>query len=253
MTALAERTEVLNPGQRSLRELADEANREGRLLHEAGVAVVEHAIRMGEYLQQAKDQVEAGHWQQWLAENFEYGNSWARVAMRAARNQKEVRASGVTSLRGMRNFLTAIDASHAPTGVLKRPQWMKDEALRLRAEGSTLPAIAQELEISVASAYLWTNPDAVKRKREYDSRRHRQRLAATRALTQQQQDKAIKQAVKKQGGAIAELYAIAERAQDVQGQAHREATDRERREALARAGEPYRKWRDEIVRALGVA
>jgi len=41
--------------------------------------------------------------------------------------------------------------------------------------------------------------------------------------------------------------------QDVLGQAHREEDDREAREAWARAGEHYRKMRDEIVRALGVA
>jgi hypothetical protein len=63
----------------------------------------------------------------------------------------------------------------------------------------------------------------------------------------------VRRAARKAGGALAEAYAVAERMQDTIAQAHREATDREAREALALAGEHHRKMRDQIVRALGVS
>jgi hypothetical protein len=58
--------------------------------------------------------------------------------------------------------------------------------------------------------------------------------------------------VRKAGAGLAEAYAMAERMQDVIGQAEREAGTREARAALREAGAHYRRMRDEIVRALGV-
>lgn len=80
----------------------------------------------------------------------------------------------------------------------------------------------------------------------------RRKNAMRAALNEKEQNQAIKRAVRKAGGAMAELYASTERMQDVLGQAHREATDSEARVALSLAGEHYRAMRDEIVRALGV-
>lgn len=51
---------------------------------------------------------------------------------------------------------------------------------------------------------------------------------------------------------ISRLYADSEKMQDLLGQAHREATDKAQREALANAGSHYRAMRDEIVKAMGV-
>lgn len=246
-------TEVLEPGQRTLRELATEANREGHLLIEAGSSMVEHAIRMGEHLLLAQERVGSGGWQQWIAENYDFGYTWAATSMRAARYQDEVRASGVTSISGIRRHLSAIEAPRANNGRPRRPEWMRKEAIRLRKEeGLSTRAIATELGVSNHAVRYWTDPDVAKRSKQASSRAAKKRAAAYRALREQEREQAIKRAVRKEGGAMAELYVLAERAQDVQGQAHREATDTDRRQHLALAGEHYRKWRDEIVRALGV-
>lgn len=94
-------------------------------------------------------------------------------------------------------------------------------------------------------------PDKM-RIRQAHAAKERARMAR-QALADQRREQAIKQAVRKAGGAISDLYAMAERMQDVLAYAQREATDREAREALSLAGEHHRKMRDEIVRALGVS
>lgn len=86
----------------------------------------------------------------------------------------------------------------------------------------------------------------------WKNRKARQR-AAGEALKLVERDQAIKRAVRKHGGARAEAYAMAERMQDVLAQAQRETEDRDARRALSEAGVHYRRMRDEIVRALGVA
>lgn len=245
--------ELLEPGQRTLRELADEANREGRLVLDAGKSLVEHAIRMGEWLLLAQEQVESGKWLAWVDENYEYGYSWAATAMRAARYQNEVRKSGASSLSGVKRFLSALEAPQANRGRWRHPEWMRHEAVRLRKEGHSARAIAQEFGVSAHAVRCWTDPRQAQKSRERSGRASKKRSADSRALLALEREQTIKRVVRKEGGAIAELYALAERAQDLQGQAHREATDIERRKHLALAGEHYRKWRDEIVRALGVA
>lgn len=58
---------------------------------------------------------------------------------------------------------------------------------------------------------------------------------------------------KKAGGALAEAYSMAERLDDILGQAHREATEPEVRRELTRAHEYQHAMRDAIVRTLGVS
>lgn len=251
-------SEVLEPGQRSLRELADEANREHALVLEAGASMLEHAIRAGAALNAAKERVADGEWVQWLADNFaDRSPASANSYMRLSRYEHEVRASGVGGVRAAAQYLVAIGAPHNRLGRPRHPTWMREEAVRLREEGATLRKVASELGVSHQMVLAWTDPERVRRHAAMSRARTRERRAAesaaARALKEQERQQAIKRAVRKAGAAEQELYAMGERMQDVMGQAHREATDPEKRRHYALAGEHYRKMRDEIVRALGVS
>lgn len=95
----------------------------------------------------------------------------------------------------------------------------------------------------------WLRPESVK---QYSTRKARRRSVELRAAREQAKAAEIKRAVRKAGAATAEAWAMAERFQDVIAQAQDETQDSEARAALSRAGEHYRKMRDEIVKALGV-
>jgi transposase len=240
--------EVLEPGEQTLGELATEANREHELALEAGASMVEHAIRCGDALRRAKDACPGGNWKAWLDENFRASQVSASIYMRLAFYQDRVRADGHKSIDAARRAL--VDAPSLDKGSARFPLWMRDEALRLLEDGMTIRAAAAELGVGTGTVQRWKNPDG-------DAERRRQRSrawkAARRARQQAERDAAIKHAVRKAGGAIAEAYSMAERMDAVIAQAHRETEDREARRALSEAGVHYRKMRDEIVRALGVS
>lgn len=244
--------EVLEPGQRSLQELADEANREHKLSLIGAEAMVEHAIQSGLALLNAKQQCEEGQWGRWLDENWQSASITARLYMRLARYQNEIRASGSTSMLAARRHLVMIEAPLAPKREGK-PTWVKQQAIDLYAEGLSQSEVARRVGLSLGTVHEWLRPDLAgprrQRKREADKERRAQRHA--------EQERAyalkVRRVARKAGGAIAEAYAMAERMQDTIAQAHREATDPEAREALSLSGEHYRKMRDQIVRALGVS
>jgi transposase len=226
----------------ALPDLAAEANREYALAEEAAAEFVAHAIRCGEVLVEAREKCERRHWYKWLEENFNATTTTAKLCIRIATYRNEL-PEDVRSIDHARRALRGLPPvtgdphAHAET--------LREEALRLRQGGGSLEEIAQELGVHKSTVHYWTNPQ---RRRD----QYRRSRAARRALEQQEQNGRLKQAVRQTGGALAEAYAMAERLQDVLGQAHSEATDSEARRALSVAGTHYRKMRDEIVRALGV-
>lgn len=260
MTAL-EPAQVLEPGQRTLRELADEANREHALVLETGAAMVEHAIRAGDallrmeaaYIEQAA-QMGGSRWLDVLDTSFDGAVSTAQAYMRLARYQDAIRASGVDSVNRAKMYLAEIGAK-SPMGAGKAPpDWLIGEMRRLLAAGWSLSAVGRHLGMSRHSVKHWTaSPEERERARQRSLKEWRRRQAAANAIKAQARERAIKQAVRKRGGAIAKLYADAERTQDDIAQAQREASDPEARRELSEAGELHRQYRDKIVRALGVS
>jgi DNA-binding transcriptional ArsR family regulator len=243
--------EVLEPRQLSLSELADEANREHGHVVEAGAAMVEHAIRAGEALLAAQQQCEPKQWTAWLTEHWAAARVTALIYMRLARHQDEIRAQGFTSVITARRHLTMIQAPGAPSkhGWKNPPTWVTDEAHKLRAEGLSYAEISRRLEVPWATIRYWLDPELTEKARLAAKKRRAER----RAEREREKQREIKRAARRAGSGLAEAYAMAERMQDVIGRAHAEATDREVRASLARAGEHYRRMRDDIVRALGVA
>ena len=77
--------------QVNLTVIASEINREHRLAEEHAAQAVDHAIRCGEMLIEAKAQLKHGEWLPWLAANFEGSEDTAGNWMRLARNSERVR------------------------------------------------------------------------------------------------------------------------------------------------------------------
>src|SRR5688500_1329245 len=82
--------EVLEPGQLSLRDLADKANCEHSLAMQSGIAMVEHAINAGEALLGAQLQVPRGEWMQWMRENLTISTTTSAAYMRMARYKDRI-------------------------------------------------------------------------------------------------------------------------------------------------------------------
>lgn len=250
-------TEVLEPGARSLRELADDAKREHGLVLEAGTAMMEHAINAGEALLALKPQVPVGTWRQWIEVNLPFAYATAHLYMRCFKHQDLIRESGWTRMNEVKTQLGAlVEPEHQAKGRngRARPEWMKELAREMHGdEGATYAAIARELSVNPSTVRCWVDPRYEATSRQKVAAINKRRIRAERLLREQERDAAIKRAVKRAGAATKEAWAMAERMQDVLAQAQRETEDREARRALSEAGVHYRRMRDEIVRALGVA
>lgn len=72
-----------------LNTLATRINEEHRRCEEAFRSTLEHALRAGELLIEAKDGVPHGSWEAWLADNFEGSLRTAQAYMRVARARKQ--------------------------------------------------------------------------------------------------------------------------------------------------------------------
>jgi hypothetical protein len=82
--------EVAAPVRASLATLAAEINREAGLADEAWALAVQHALRAGELLIQAKAELRHGEWLPWLRDNFERSERTAQLYMALARNPQRV-------------------------------------------------------------------------------------------------------------------------------------------------------------------
>lgn len=234
--AIIERTPI-----KTLATLAETANAEHRFTVGAALSAVEHAVRGGEALIEARSIVGAEGWHAWLGKNFHATHHTASHYMRIAAYHREVREAGITGIFEALRFLAGRPQLFGGPG--ERAQ----QARQLRSAGRTVNEIAAVLGVRSSTVDNYLNP---KKAQERSERSRRRRLEAQRALDQQKRDREIKAAARAAGGAIAALYADTERMQDTLGRASREAKDARSRHALDEAGMHYRKMRDEIVRAL---
>lgn len=244
MTALAKEIVTVEP---PLAELVATVNREHALVGQSARSMLTHAMTAGDALLAIKDHhIAYGGWRQWVEANVDVHWTTANDYMRVAYFRAHLEDVGATQLKEALTLLHGARRVGSPSGSPGLPD-VADEARKLRKEGLSTPAIAAQLGVSKSSAWKWTNPKAVRKYAEKASREK----AEMREMREQKQQAKITRAVRKQGGALAELYAMAERMQDVLGQAHREAEDKDARRALSLAGEHYRKMRDQIVTAVG--
>lgn len=220
-----------------LAALADAANREHQLAIQAGTAAVEHAIKAGLALLEAKAQLEHGEWMPWLHDNFAYTVGAARNYMRLARYQDRVREANPAGIgAAMRMLWGEGDSRHVPG--------RREEVHRLWATGEypTKSALAEELGVSLQLVCRYLNPDTDRRARQ---RARELTRAGRRELDRKHRDATVK----KQGGSVAAAYALVRRALKVLEAAHEEASEREVRLALSSAMNSLYGAEDSIVKA----
>lgn len=244
MTALA-RTETTV--EQSVEDLLALVNREHALVLQAARGVLTHAIAAGGALLALKERVPYGEWKQWTSENVQFSTSTAYDYMRAAHFAETLTANGIADLDEALMFLRGRRRVTGKPGRLGLPSDLRAEAQRLADIGMARAHICDQLGVSKSTLYKWLHPEANGRYK----RALREQSRDARMYREQQREDALRRTVKKQGGAMAELYAMAERMQDVVARAHDEATDKDARRELALAGQNYRVMRDHIVRALG--
>lgn len=231
----------------TLEELVATVNREHALATQAARSVLTHAMAAGDALLAIKDRhIEYGQWRKWVEENVDVHWTTANDYMRVAYFRGRVEELGAAHLKEALALLCGERREGSPAGRAGLPG-LREQAVDLRAQGMSDPEIAERLGVSNSSAYKWTRPEQV---RKYAEKAKREK-AELREQRERQEAARISRAVKKRGGALAELYAMSERMQDVLAQAHREEEDTEARRALSLAGEHYRRLRDQIVVALG--
>jgi transposase len=228
----------------TLAELAAIANRSHAAHAGALREGLEHAVKAGEALRQARDIIGHGGWLKWLAENFRGSQSTARRYMRCAEHKD--RLSGHMTTQDAMEVLLGLPAERT----IAAPDAVRAEAVALVNNGVSYDAAAKTLGVSHSTVHRWANPEKASQWRRQTAERDRK---AREALAKQEREKAIRAAVRKAGAALAEAYSMANRYGAVLAQAEQEVTSDEARAALERAGAYHRKMADEIVRALGVS
>lgn len=251
--------ELLAPGERTSREVeADQIDQliqaHGEVLR-AGRDLIAAAARAGRVLLEVKRKYgEASGWRAWVETHLPFTYATARLYMMCAKHEVIIREQGWTKLNEVKQGLGGlIEPDHAGKGRGNRkPAWMKHLARDMHRDGERIAHIARDLGVSQSAVKCWVDPAYEAKARQRSATINKRRVRAEREMREREREQQIKLAVKKAGAVDAEAYAMAERFQDVLGQAHREASDREKRRHYACAGEHYRRMRDEIVRALGV-
>ncbi len=247
--------EVLEPAggpvaEQGLGALAATVNQEHAAAERAAGSALAHAVASGGALVEAQRRVPAGQWLLWVDRNVEVSRARAQVYMRLAVHRSVLDAS--LSVTGAVATLAGLPSVGQGGRYPPVREEVRQAACQLRAEGQPVSVIAERFGVSIGTIYRWVDPAARERAVTAARLAHRRQGVALIALREQERQREIKRAVRKAGAAVAELYAMTERQQDVIAQAHRETTDTEARRELSLIGEDHRRMRDRIVRVLGI-
>lgn len=243
---------------RTLEELAEIVNREHVALQSVAAGMMKRAMRLGEILIEVRARCLRGEWRKWADSHLDFSVETANNYMRVAHFKDSV-PTGATIQEALQLLSGLPDSRHR--AVREYSPEVRERARQLvEDEGFSRAAAARQLGVTKNWVRGVIDPEVAQRRlksrQKYELKRADERrlaIEAERARKEQEHRDAVKRAARKAGGARAEAYAMGERFQDVIAQAHHEEDDREAREAWSRAGEHYRKMRDEIVRALGVS
>lgn len=229
-------------GRSKLDELAATVNTEHAAACQTGWESLMHGIAAGEALLEARESVPRGRWEQWVKENCDFAPARASDYMRIASHKDALLADvGVAS---MKTAFASLIANRLTT----QTRFTLSECREIQRYGKRhgVRAAAEHFDISYGRAWRYAKGQLPLPKAEVKMRRAQAHVERSRAAEAQK----VKRALRKKGAGASELYAMAEKMQDVLARAHAEEQDARSREAYARAGEHYRKMRDEIVRAV---
>jgi hypothetical protein len=220
----------------TLDELAEAVEREHQLVVQAGASMVEHAIRAGEALLAAKNQVPRGQWEAWTTSSFpDKHPKTLRLYMRLAKYQDRVRESQPGTITAAHRLL-------AGEPVIPVDEEQREKALHMRKDGATYREIAEHFDVTKERVLTWINPRYTERRR---TRLQQQSRAARRALHRQQRDAAARRA----GGSVAEAYSLVRKALQALDGAVQAAEDKEAKQALNQAIARLHAAEDAVVRA----
>ncbi len=255
LVAEAVESEVLEAGQRTLSELASEANRE----HDAGCVAATDALRhwiaAGERLIEARERCE-GSWGEWVDASFSGSRATAGAFIRLATYRAHLEAKDeITNVNQALKYLRGLpeSAPRGPRGGFTSADAdgsLAPEARRLLDAGAPQQEVAALLGVSETTVWRWRDPTRAKAKRAQEARRRRARAKRDSEIERRQARDA---AMKKVGGSVADAYSMIRRTAQAVDRAHKDATDREVGAALSAALSKLHHAEDEIVRALGVA
>jgi Protein of unknown function (DUF3102) len=152
-------TEIEKRNAAELETLAEQINAEHRAFIGTFRKTLEHGIRAGELLSQAKEQSPHGTWLSWLAAHFEGAPRTAQEYMQLYKRRAELRAKTRDSAHlSVSGALKELAAPKAKDNSHPGLQWERayrawKEALRTPEEGNRLAAL-QELDRRVRPADL---------------------------------------------------------------------------------------------------
>lgn len=241
-------TEVLEVGQRTLRELADEANREHDAACSSMSATLEHWLRAGDALLEARKQVKPGGWTDWLIDNFNAPPATAKYYVRMATYKDLLRAEGVTSLEQARHYIRGLPAIDRVSRSVATPELVA-EARRLRDADISFGQIAEILGVSATTVQKWLDPELARRQREAAKRWKVEKRQQAEEVRRRRRDAAVR----KVGGSVADSYSLLRKTAQALDRAERETEQREVRAAVKAALAKVYNAEDEIVKALGIA
>jgi transposase len=245
VTAIAQGpTAALAPND-PIDRLLETFHREHALALQAVSSALQHAFLAGAALLEMQPLVQ-GPFKEWAQSTLGIAYSTANDYMRLAHFRSELEEAGVKDIKEAVTLLTGRARRESGPGRNGLSPTLIAEARRLHRAGVSQRVICERLGVAKSTVYWWTHPEK--------HREHLRRLQATKAdaarARADREARQIAQAVRKNGAGLAELYAMAERMQDVIAQAHREEGDRDARRHLGLAGQHYRRMRDEVVAAL---
>jgi predicted transcriptional regulator len=203
-------TQILEPAERSLSELADIANAEHDQVLTSLAGAVAHAIAAGAALHEAHNQIRAGKeihstWTDWVSSNLRFGRAMASRYERLAVYADDLPPEAFQPRTNGHGHIVQPTVNHAwtyvrglpplhPPRALGVPESTITEARRLSDKGVPRADIADILGVSRNSVYKYTTPGGVAKARQATSRRaNRQRLERA-ALRREQAAKAAKSA-----------------------------------------------------------
>jgi hypothetical protein len=151
--------ELMRVDSSTLESLAAKINAEHRACEAAAVSAVEHAIRCGELLIEAKERAGHGGWLKWLSKNCEVSSRHAQRYMQLAKDQRVINPTRVSDL-SLRGAMRQLREAKAVSRAQRRREEMEEYGRRqtefvrrVRAGEVRIP-----LEMAVSHTYDFEQP-----------------------------------------------------------------------------------------------
>jgi hypothetical protein len=238
----------------TLTELAIELNREHHLVGEALSHAMTHAVRAGEILNQAREQIgQSGQWIKWLSENFDGSRDLAQYYLRIYEYQDLVKGcpsvfQAMKRLKGM----PAIRLSSGVTGKNRRhSEETKEEVRKLFSNGMARREISELTGIPEKTIGTWVDPEVFRRYKERNRAYQRKLRQEQKQKREEAKQRAAERDASRVGGSLAESYSLIHKLEKPLALASRNAGDPEIERLLNSAIYHQHKALDAIVEALG--